>query len=191
MKSKFSVRDKAEASVVLQSLSKSGIKLWGRFDVECYRKDELVWREHICNIVTDEGLNRILNVILHGTTQTNPWYCCLIESNTDPVAGMTYDVPVYTESVAYDEAAAGRPIYNEAESTAKSTTNSGNKAVFTINATKTIYGASLVSVITAGDHTGGANNVLLCYAKFSLARAVLDDDIINLTYTMTAADDNV
>jgi hypothetical protein len=129
--------------------------------------------------------------MLHGTTVTNPWYCTLVETDTAPAAAMTYDVPVYTESTSYDEAAAGRPAYTEAASAAGVTTNTLNKAAFTISATKTMYGASLVSVITAGDHAGGANNVLLCYAKFAASRAVIDDDVVNLTYQITTADDAI
>ncbi len=163
--------------------------LRGEFIIECYRKGKLIWTDVTHNLVTTEGLNRILNVFFAGTTQTATWYCCLVETDTAPAAAMNYDVPVYTESTAYTEAT--RPAYTEAASTAGSTTNSANKAAFTINATKTMYGASLVSINTKGDHTGGADNVLYCYAKFSASRAVISGDIINLTYTVTAADDGV
>jgi hypothetical protein len=141
------------------------------------------------NIITDEGLDRMLDVMLHGTTQTATWYCAIFESDTTPDGSETYDVPVYTESTAYDEAT--RPAYNEAASSSQSITNSANKAVFTISGSKTIYGAALVSVNTKGDHTGGADNVLFCCGKFTLARVVVDDDVLNLTYTVTAADDGV
>lgn len=168
---------------------RSGAKIWGYFIAECYRENKLIWTESTGNIITNEGLDRFLNVMLHATTQTSPWYCGLVETDTAPAAGMTYDVPVFTESTSYDEAT--RPEYVEAESTARSTTNSANKAVFTISATKTMYGAALFSVNTKGDHAAGANNVLLCYAKFGTSRSVIDDDVINLTYTITIADDGV
>jgi hypothetical protein len=189
----------------MENATKSGVTLRGEFIAECFRwfdKDgkrcegalgrferRLMWTEKFCNIVTTEGLNRILDVMFHGTTQTASWYCGLIETDTAPAAGMNYDVPVFTESTSYDEAT--RPVYDEAAAAAGSTTNSASKAVFTINATKTMYGAALFSINTKGDHTGGANNVLYCYAKFTTSRAVLDDDIINLTYTVTSADDAV
>ena len=166
-----------------------GLKLGGKFIAECYRNGRRIWIEKTHNIVTTEGLNRILDVMFHGTTQTATWYCGLVETDTDPAAGMTYDVPVFTESTAYDEAT--RPAYVEAASDGGSMTNSANKAVFTISATKTIYGAALFSINTKGDHTGGANNVLYCYAKFGTPRAVVDNDILNLTYTITSADDGV
>lgn len=143
------------------------------------------------NLITTEGLNRLQDVMFHQVTQTATWYCCLVESDTAPAAAMNYDVPVYTESTSYDESAAGRPAFVEAASAAGVTTNTLSPAVFTISATKTMYGASLVSVITAGDHTGGANNVLYCYAKFTASRAVVDNDVINLTYQTSSADDAV
>lgn len=190
MKMNLRCRDKAEASVALAKCMRSGARLGGHFLVEAFRPDgSLAWREDVDNIITDEGLNRILDVMLHGTTQTATWYCGLVETDTTPAAGMTYDVPVFTECTAYDEAT--RVAYNEAAASSKSTTNSANKAAFTMNATKTLYGAFLASVSTKGDHTGGANNVLLCYAKFSASQAVQDDYVVNLTYTVTAADDGV
>lgn len=166
---------------------KSGTRLKGIFELECYRAGKLIWVEKCQNIITDEGLNRILDVMLHATTQTTTWYCGLVETDTAEAANMTYDVPVFTESTAYDEAT--RPEYEEAASSSKTVTNSANKATFTIDATKTMYGAAIFSINTKGDHTQGANNVLFCYAKFSASRAVVDNDVINLTYALSAADD--
>jgi len=171
--------------------TKSGARLGGVFDVECYRDGSLIWTDRAENIITNEGLDALLNIMLHAATQITTWYCCLIESDTSAAAGMTYAVPTYTESSSYDEAA--RVEYVEAASSARSTTNSANKATFTISATKTMYGASLVGGGTAptaiGDTTSGGT--LLCYAKFSASRAVVDNDVINLTYTVTSADDGV
>ena len=188
MKQRVKYRDKAEASVGLSKRLHNRGVFGGIFEVECYRPDgSLAWKERAENIITDEGLNRRLDVMLHGTTQIATWYCGLVESDTTPAADMTYAVPVFTECTAYDEGA--RPAYNEAAASSKSTTNSANKAVFTINASKTLYGAFLASISTKGDHTAGDNNVLLCYAKFGTSQAVQDDYVVNLTYTITAADD--
>lgn len=169
-----------------------GARFKGEFIVECFGEDgELKWVEKTHNIITDEGLNHILNVILHAGTQITTWYCTLVETNTTPIAGLTYAVPTYTESTSYDEAT--RPEYVEANSTAKSTTNSASKAVFTISATKTMYGASIVgggSAATTKANTAGGGT-LLCYALFSSSRSVVDNDVINLTYTLTSADDGV
>ncbi len=169
----------------------SGLKTRGLFDVRCYRDGKLIWEERPHNLITEEGLRRILNVMFNGGTQTATWYCGLVETDTTPTTAMNYDVPVFTESTSYDEAT--RPAYVEAAATTATvtTTNTASPAVFTISATKTMYGAALFSINTKGDHTGGANNVLFCYAKFTAGRAVVDNDVINLTYAVTAADDGV
>ncbi|MFA6270928.1 MAG: hypothetical protein WC657_07020 [Candidatus Paceibacterota bacterium] len=161
----------------------------GVYTLECFRNGTKMWSETAENLTTNEGLDRLLNVNFHGATQIATWYCGLVESDTTAAAAMTYDVPVFTECTAYDEAT--RPEYVEAESTARSTTNSANKAVFTMSATKTIYGAFLTSVATKGDHAAGANNVLHSYAKLGSSRSTVDNDVLNLTYTETAADDGV
>ena len=143
------------------------------------------------NIVTDEGLDALLDIMFHGTTQITTWYCLLFESDTTPDGGETYAVPVFTESTAYDEAT--RPAYVEAAASSQAITNSANKAVFMISASKTMYGAALVgggsTPNTKGDAAGGGT--LFCAAKFTSSRAVVDDDVINLTYTISAADDGV
>jgi len=188
------------------AIGRSGMRFKCVFDLECWRwHDEfgkrfrnlkgqferrLIWEEHCLNIVTNEGLNHALDVILHGKTLINPFYCVMSESDTNAAAGMTYAVPVYTETEAYDEGT--RPIYNEAAASGQSITNSANKGVFTISASKTMYGASLVGGSNVkSDVTNAATHVLFCYAKFGSSRAVVDDDVVNLTYTVTAADDGI
>jgi hypothetical protein len=151
----------------------------------------LISRGECHNIITDEGLNHILNVELHAATQITTWYCEIFESNTTPGAGTTYATPVYTPCTAYTEGA--RPAYVEANSTAKSTTNSANKATFTMNASKTIYGAALVgggsAATTSGDTAGGGT--LFCAGKFGTAQPTISGNVVNLSYTVTAADDGV
>ena len=188
---------------------RSGLKLKCVFDVECYRlrdpetgdryRDpqgrflprQLAWVEHAANIVTNQGLNATLDIMFHGATQIATWYCCMSESDTAAAAGMTYAVPVYTELEAYDELT--RPAYNEAAASGQSMTNSANKAQYTINDTKTLYGASLVGGGTDGDTKGDAagGGTLFSYAKFGASRDVVASDVVNQTYTLSAADDGV
>jgi len=172
--------------------TQSGLRIGGTFHIECFDKDgNIKWVEDTHNLITNQGLNHILNVVLDAATQITAWYCALVETDTAAAAGMTYAVPVYTETTTY--APGTRPEYVEAASTAQSTTNSASKAVFTMNATKTLYGAALVgggsAATTKGNTAGGGT--LLCYAKFTASRAVVDTDVCNLTYTLSAADDGV
>lgn len=166
--------------------SRVSAKISGVFEWECWRDGKLIWKDKSHNIVTNEGLDRILDVYFAGETQTATWYVGLVETDTSEAAGMTYDVPVFTESTSYDEGT--RPEYDEAASSSQSVTNSASKATFTISASKTMYGAALFSISTKGDHSPGANNVLHCYSKFGTSRDVIDNDVINVTYTCGASD---
>lgn len=167
-----------------------GFRIGGFFEVVCRDKHgHIKWRELSKNIITNEGLDAILDIMLHAATQITTWYVALVETDTSPAAGQTYAVPVYTECTAYDEA--NRQEYEEAAASSQSITNSANKATFTMNATKTIYGAALVGggtgASTKGNTDGGGT--LLCYAKFSASKSVEDDDTLEVTYTVSAADD--
>jgi hypothetical protein len=175
--------------------AKAGAKFRGIWNIEVFedqaafdRGDKPIAVSECKNILTDEGLNKVLNVMLNGATQITTWYCVIFENDFTADGDETYAVPGYTETTAYDEAT--RPEYVEAASTAKSTTNSANKAVFTANATKTFYGAALVgggsAATTKGDTAGGGT--LLCAGKFTAAQPVIDGNVVNLTYTITAAD---
>lgn len=165
-------------------------KFRGVFTLECYRKGKLIWTDRCSNLLTNEGLDHMLDVTLHGKTLISPFYVVLSETNTTPLATHDYAVPGYTETTAYDEAT--RPEYEEAAASSQSITNTANKATFTIDATKTIYGGALVGgSSTKSDVTDAATHVLLCSALLGTARAVLDDDVINVTYAVSAADDGV
>lgn len=181
---------------------KAGASFQGKFHVICYAKPKnafewmmlqvfgkrkVKWVEETQNLVVDEGLNHILDVQFHGTTQVGTWYICPFESNHTPAAGNTYATPGYTECTAYDEA--NRPAFVEGAASSKSISNTGNRAVFTFNATKTIYGMAMVSLNTKGDTVGGG--VLWCSSRFSSSKNVDSGDIIEVTYTITSADDGV
>jgi len=165
---------------------RTGAKLKGIFELEVRDQiGNLISKARGENIVTDEGLNALLNILLHGATQITTWYYVIFENDFTADGDETYAVPGYTECTAYDEGT--RPEYNEAESVAKSTTNSANKAVFTMNDTKTLYGAALVSFATKGD-TAESGAILLCAGKFDAAQPVISGNVVNGTYTITAVD---
>jgi len=157
--------------------------------LECRDKyGNLKWNEDIHNVVTNEGLDHILNVEFHGTTQITTWYVLLFNTNTTPSGTTTYASPVFTESTDYDEAT--RPAYVEAAASSQSMTNTASKAVFTISTTTSIYGAALVgggtAATTKGDTAGGGT--MFCAAKFSSVKNCVDDDTITVTIVISAAD---
>jgi len=167
------------AALLMQSL----------WDVECYGPDgKLKWKSlQNPNVMTAEGLDHLLNVLLHGGTQIGTWYVVPFENDFTADGDETYAVPGYTECTAYTEA--NRVAFNEAASSSQSVTNSANKATFNINATKTIYGAALVGGGTGGDTKGdtAGGGVLLCAAKFSSAKPCESGDTLKITAIVSAS----
>jgi len=133
------------------------------------------------NIIPLEGLTHMLSVVVAGGGQVNPWYVALFEGNVTPGSGYTAATfpATATECTAYDEAT--RQVYNESPPSAGAVDNAANRAVFTMNATKTVYGGALLSVSTKSSTSG----VLLAAARFSSSRAVIDDDELAVRYTLT------
>jgi hypothetical protein len=160
----------------------SKIQVSGRYDGQLIRNGEVIEEFSDSNIVVNEGLNNILSVMFNGGTQTTTWYVGIFEGNYTPVATVTAATiaSASTESTAYT--AATRPEYVEAAPSGQSITNSANRASFVFNASKTIYGAFLVSTNTKSGTTG----VLFSAARFSSSKAVESGDELLLTYTFNA-----
>ena len=158
---------------------------WECFDTQ----GKPVWQDENHNVCTIQGLNHLLNVAFHGATQISPWYVAVFEDNYTSLEADTYAVPGYTESTAYDEAT--RPEYVEASASGKVMTNSANKASFTFNAAKTIYGSGLVgggsAPSTKGDTAG--SGTLYAAAKFSTGGKPVDVGyVLKVTWTLTGSD---
>lgn len=160
----------------------TNLAVGGRFQIEHRRDGELLSFEESANLVTNEGLNSLLGIMFHGDAQISTWYLGIFEGNYTPVATVTAATitSASTESTAYNEAT--RPVYNEGAAAGQSITNSANKATFTMNATKTIYGAFLVSASAKSATTG----VLFAASKFATSKAVNSGDELLVTYTLNA-----
>jgi hypothetical protein len=171
-----------------------GVNFGLRYDLQVYdnAKDmNLIGVTECTKLVVNQGLDATLNIMFHGSTQITTWYCIISETNTSPAAGMTYATPSFTEWQSYDEST--RPEFTEAAASSQSITNSANKAVFTANATKTLYGAGLVGggtgASTKGNTAGGGT--LFDFGLFGTAQPVISGNVVNLTVTISAADDGV
>jgi hypothetical protein len=174
-----------------KSIIRQESPLGGIFRLECRdKKGRLKWIEKKHNLMTLEGLDHCLNVLLHGTTPITTWYIIPFESDTTILNTFTYATPGFTECTAYTEGT--RPEYVETASSAQSIT-SASVATCTFNATKTIYGAALVGGGSAASTKGNTNGggVLLCAMRCTPTRSVVSGDIIRGTYTMPAYDDGV
>lgn len=161
------------------------MKVGGVFTIEHVRNGVVIdtWQEK--NLVTNEGLNSLLDVYLNGdgTAKIPAWYVALFEGNYTPLATVTAATftAAATECTAYDEAT--RVLWVDAAASAQQITNTASKATFTMNATKTIYGAALISASAKSATTG----TLFAASRFSVSRAVVDNDQLLITYTVQAA----
>lgn len=161
--------------------TQDGALLRGIFHVECFDKDgKLKWVEDLQNLVVNEGLNHILDVQFHAETQVTTWYVGLKGTGT-PAAGDTLAAHgTWAEITAYT---GDRKEFVEGAASSQSISNTGNAASFAITGAATVAGAFLASV------TSGSAGKLFCAADFSSPRSVDNGDTLNVTYTITAADD--
>lgn len=157
------------------------IRLGFEHTVEHIRDGRIIDVETVRNLVPTEGLNYLLEAALRNGTVLPSWFVALFEGNYTPVAGVTAATfpAAATESTAYDEAT--RVAWASAAASGGVVTNSASKAVFTMNATKTIYGIAMSSASAKGAITGA----LVSVARFAVAKSVVDDDVLNVTSTIT------
>jgi len=192
--SKGSVGDGATGRLRSRPGSKDGTVARGVYEVRCYEgirgedgvvRGALKWSERVRNLVTDEGCNHILSIVLDGGTQITTWYVGLKDTG-NPAAGDTMSSHSgWTEFTSYDETT--RRTWTGGTVAAKSVDNSASPATFTINATGTVGGCFLTSNNTKSGTTG----TLYSAVNFTQSRSVVDNDVLDVIYTFTLADDGV
>jgi len=166
--------------------TKTELNIGGTFTYEHVRDGNVIdtWKDE--NKVVDEGLTYVLGNALDGSTASiTSWYIGLFKNNytvlnTTTAANITADGG--ESQTDYSET--GRPAWIEANVSALSITNSASPAVFTFTAVTTLlYGAFLISNATKGATTG----TLLAASQFGASRTMLQNDILNVTYTVGIA----
>jgi len=159
---------------------KSGAKIGGVFTVRCWRPNgSLRWEESAHNLVTNEGLDHLLDVLFHGSTQVSPWYVGLKGPGAAAADDTLASHAGWAEIADY---AGNRQEYVEAAAASQVTSNAANPARFAMNADYTVAGLFLASAAT------GTSGVLLAVADFAAVRTGHAGDIVDVTYTVSAAD---
>lgn len=168
------------ANPVAQSVDKV---LKNRYKVEAFRDGKLLWTEEFDNLVVDVGLNDSLDKHLKGSSYTAAWYVGVVGSSPTFAAGDTMGGAHggWTEQTTYDEA--NRPTLTLGTVASKSVDNSASKAVFTISGSVTLGGAFIVTT----NNKGGTTGILYGGGAFSQNRSLVDNDVLNVTITCTAA----
>jgi len=161
-----------------------------------YRRDDgkLLWEptsewEFSHNIVTNEGLDYVLDATLSNGTAIGTWYVAAVKTDTTAAASQTYATPVYTEIAGSDVSETVREGFGDNAVSSQSIAN-GTVAQYTAATTVTLFGASLVGGGTAAStiaNTAGGGT-LFAYSKFASSKAMTSSDTIDITYTINASD---
>ena len=166
-------------------------KIWSIWDWEHWRNGKLInqWRDG--NIVTDEGLNHLLEANFYDDDEAiNDWYIAIFEDDYTPLITDTYAVPGYTECTAVQESSRSSCQFSTASG--KQISNVSNKSSYTFSLNKTIYGGALVGgdSTTSADSLGNTDGggVLFCASKFTNgSQAFLANDVAKITVTLNVA----
>lgn len=188
MKNRVAAKDHADASIERGVSAVERALIGSLWQWEHYRDGSLIgqWADH--NLCTDQGLNYLLGAGFSATTAITTWYIAVFDNNHTPAAGNTYATPGFTEATNYSGT---RPQWQEAGVSAKSITNSANKASLTFTSAATIYGAALVgggSAATTKGNTAGGGTLYNVSQFSSGAKAMASSDVLKVTVTLTAQD---
>ena len=158
------------------------IGLKNTWDVVCYDSDgQEKWREINKNLVTTEGLNHVLSIVLDGGTQITTWYVGLAGAGTKAAADTMSSHSGWAVVADYSESV--RQTLTLGTASAGSIDNSACKATFSINGTATVAGA----FITSNNTKSGTTGTLYGVVDFSASRSVVSGDTLTVTVTLTAA----
>jgi hypothetical protein len=161
--------------------TKGKIALGFTYTVEHLRDGAVIGTEPVCNLIPEEGLNHAIGVLLLSEIQQAGWYLALYEGDYTPTDSVTAGtvVTLATECTAYDETARPAGVWSAVD--AGFVTNEASRAVFTMNATKSIYGGFLISSSVKGSGIG----VLLSIVRFPTVKEVEAGDILRLRAELT------
>ena len=157
----------------------------GRYHVRCYGPDgALKWEDYTDNLITNVGLNDVLNAYIRGTTQTTAWYMGLVDNASYSAFAAADTASSHTgwvENQAYSNGS--RPQWSPGAASSQSITNASS-VNFSMNATATIRGIFIASVATLGATTG----TLFSEAAFSGGnQSVNSGDTLQCTYSLSLA----
>ncbi len=156
------------------------MKVNQKYRVECHdREGQLKWVEEFDNLVVQEGLSRYLDAALKTIPGSVAWYVGLKGTGTVVTGDTLASHAGWSEINPYS---GNRPAWTPGSitgTTTKTVDNSASKAVFTITAALTVYGAFMASVNT------GTAGIMIGAGDFGTARAVEIGDTLSVTVTCT------
>jgi len=162
----------------MNTLENVDLGLANYWKVTCLDKDgNIKWEENEKNIIVTAGLNHVLDVEFHATTQVTTWYIGLKAAGTPIAADTMASHSSWAEITDYS---GNRKEWTEGAASSGSMTN-GSSVDFSVTGTATVAGAFLNTAAT------GTAGTLYGVVDFSSARAVINGDTLQVTVTVTAA----
>lgn len=162
--------------------AEAGVVFRNRYEVECRdRHGNLKWSEDITNLVTNAGLNDVLDKYFKGSSYTAGWYVGLKGTGSIAAGDTMASHAGWSEITAYSES--DRPALTLGSVSSQSLDNSASKAAFSINDDATVAGAFVAS----DDTKGGSSGLLYGAANFASSRGVEDGDSLSVQITLTTA----
>jgi hypothetical protein len=147
--------------------------------------------ERHTNIVTNEGLDHMLDATLSGATQITAWKVAIFKTNTTPLATHTYAVPGYTEIAGSNVDEAVRQAWTDAGVSSQAVTNAASPAVYTAADTWEAFGAAMVGggsgAATIADTAGGGTEYSA--SLYAASKPLTDDDSLSTGYELGLSDD--
>ena len=198
--SRMSVNQKAGCSLVRSRKAEDELQPRGRFVVEHFRKGVKIGHYEFPNGITNQGKNKLLDVMFHGVSAITTWWLGLIDNAgyTALAAGDTYqnitqagnqwgEFTNYTDP-ANSNSGTTRPEWTEGAASGQAITNA-SPVVFDITDTGTVKGLFLVGGIANAQNKSNhdASGILWATALFNTGDvAVNADDQLKVTYTVSA-----
>lgn len=157
-----------------------GLRLRNLYRVSCTRPSgRSAWMQDFTNLVTDAGLDDLLQQYFKGSDYDAGWHVGLVAGAApafDP--GDTLSLhPGWSE---FDDYAGDRPILTLGVVTGAAVDNAASRAQFAIDASGTIGGVFVCSAAT------GSGGVLFAEGALDEAREVLAGDTVSVEITLTA-----
>ena len=152
------------------------------YEVTCVRDGVEIWKEEIKNLVTQEGLDHLLNTYFNGSAYDGVHYLAL--KTGSPIIDTTTLVNFVAsfETTAYDGLRKiinlGAPVAGT-EPLSRSVSNTGDPCIFTMNGSVTVTGIGVCTV------DSGDAGTLFSGADFSAPRPLVSGDMLSITCTFT------
>ena len=186
MEGRINIHDEMIAGLLANNHFSGHISLSGHYGFEVHRGNKLIDEWDVDNLVTNVGIDDMLEQYFNGSAYTAAHFVSLIDDTGGPAPAIT---DTMSSHGTWLELSTGK--YNEATRPPLTMAAASGKVIAT--------SAASVFTITGADNFGGAfittdnvkaatDGILFSAAAFGAVRALIVDDVLNVTYSLTGAD---